>query len=50
MSLAKKIACLRKRNLMSQEELSERLGVSRQAVSKWEASESVPDISNLVRL
>ena len=50
MSLAKKIACLRKRNLMSQEKLSERMGVSRQAVSKWEASESVPDIANLVQL
>lgn len=50
MSLAEKIACLRKKNFLSQEELSERLGVSRQAVSKWEAAESVPDISNLVRL
>ena len=50
MSLAEKIACLRKRNFLSQEELSERLDVSRQAVSKWEAAESVPDIANLVRL
>ena len=50
MSLAEKIACLRKRNSLSQEEFSERLGVSRQAVSKWEAAESVPDIANLVRL
>lgn len=50
MSLAEKIACLRKKNFLSQEELSQRLGVSRQAVSKWEAAESVPDIANLVRL
>lgn len=50
MSLAEKITCLRKRNFLSQEELSERLGVSRQAVSKWEAAESVPDIENLVRI
>lgn len=50
MSLAEKISWLRKRNSLSQEELSERLGVSRQAVSKWEATESVPDIENLVRL
>ena len=47
MSLAEKIAYLRKRNSLSQEELSERLDVSRQAVSKWEAAESVPDIANL---
>ena len=50
MSLAEKIAYLRKRNSLSQEELSERLDVSRQAVSKWEAAESVPDIANLVRI
>lgn len=50
MSLAEKIACLRKRNSLSQEELSQRLSISRQAVSKWEAAESVPDIANLVRL
>lgn len=50
MSLAEKIAYLRKKNSLSQEELSERLDVSRQAVSKWEAAESVPDIANLVRI
>ncbi len=35
---------------MSQEELAEKLFISRQAVSKWESGQSVPDIDNIVRL
>lgn len=31
---------------MTQEELAEKLGVARQTVAKWEAGESVPDLSN----
>lgn len=41
---------LRKRENLSQEELAERINVSRQAISKWERGEAYPDIENLVAL
>lgn len=41
---------LRKKSGFSQEELSERIGVSRQAISKWERGESFPDTENLILL
>lgn len=41
MNLAEKIISLRKQNGWSQEELAERLGISRQAVSKWESGGSL---------
>lgn len=41
---------LRKKNNLSQEELAEKLDVSRQAVSKWERSEASPDTDNLIGL
>lgn len=44
MILADKIMEERKRNGWSQEELAEKLGVSRQAVSKWESAGSSPDL------
>ena len=44
MILADKIINLRKKNGWSQEELAERLGVSRQSVSKYEGAQSVPDL------
>ena len=50
MKLNDKIYYLRKRSGMSQEELAETLGVSRQAVSKWETGESSPDINKLLAL
>lgn len=50
MNLANKIAELRKKNGWSQEELAEKLGVSRQSVSKWESSASVPDINRILEL
>ena len=41
---------LRKKNGLSQEELASKLGLSRQAVSKWERAEASPDTDNLVEL
>ena len=46
----KKIAELRKFNSLSQESLAEKVGVSRQAISKWERGEASPDMENVVSL
>ncbi len=50
MTLSEKILYCRKKAMLSQETLAERLGVSRQAISKWETGESVPEVSNLSAL
>ena len=50
MNLGYKIHQLRKANGMSQEELALQLTISRQAISKWELGESVPDTENVVQL
>ena len=50
MKLADKIVDLRKSKGVSQEELAERLGVSRQAVSRWENGSAMPDAANLLQL
>ncbi len=47
MKLHEKIYSQRKLKGMSQEELAEKLGVSRQAVSKWETGEALPEITKL---
>lgn len=44
MDLGNKIYELRKKNNLSQEQLAEQVGVSRQTISKWELSETAPDI------
>ena len=44
MQLGNSLASARKKNGFSQEEVAERLGVSRQTISKWESSETLPDI------
>ena len=50
LEMANRLVQLRKDQSLSQEELAERLGVSRQAVSKWERGESSPDTDNLIAL
>ncbi|NHM13442.1 helix-turn-helix domain-containing protein [Xiamenia xianingshaonis] len=49
-ALADRLARMRRDQGMSQEELANSLGVSRQAVSKWERGESSPDTGNLIAL
>ena len=50
MILADKIIENRKRNGWSQEELADKLGVSRQSVSKWEGAQAVPDMKKILQL
>ena len=50
MTLGQRISLYRKKLNISQEELGARLGVSRQAVSKWETDLSAPDLNNLIGL
>lgn len=50
MILADKITELRKKNGWSQEELAEMLDVSRQAISKWESAQSMPDINRILKM
>ena len=49
-SIASRLAALRKQRNLSQEELAEKIGVSRQAISKWERAEASPDTDNLILL
>ena len=48
MNIGEKIYSLRKKNNLSQEELANKLNVSRQTVSKWELGESCPDFDKIV--
>ncbi|MCL2621037.1 MAG: helix-turn-helix domain-containing protein [Defluviitaleaceae bacterium] len=50
MKLSEKIQALRKQKGLSQEQLAEMLGVSRQSISKWELDDSTPDIATLVKI
>lgn len=50
MILADKIILLRKKNGWSQEELAEKLNVSRQSISKWEGTQSVPSMDKIIQL
>ena len=50
MTLGQRIQELRKGSGFSQEELGERMGVSRQAISKWEGDQTIPELDNLIAL
>ena len=50
MTIAEKIKQLRKDNNMTQEDLAEKLNVSRQTISKWETDTAVPDAFNIVAI
>ena len=48
MALSEKLYTLRKKSGLSQEQLAEQLSVSRQAISKWESGQSVPESDKLI--
>ncbi len=48
MNIADRIQNLRKSKGISQEELADKMGVSRQAVSKWESEQSMPDLDKVI--
>ena len=50
MILAEKLTRLRKKNGWSQEELADRMEVSRQSVSKWESAQTIPNLEKLLQL
>ena len=50
MNLSDRIQYLRKARGISQEGLAEKLGVSRQAVSKWESEQSMPDLDKIISM
>ena len=50
MILADKILAMRKKNGWSQEELTDKMNVSRQSISKWESAASIPDINKILEL
>lgn len=50
MELSKKVYEMRKAQGLSQEQLAEKLGVSRQSVSKWEAGESMPELERVIEM
>lgn len=50
MTLAEKIILLRKQKGWSQEELAEKMDISRQSVSKWESGTSIPDLDKIIKI
>ncbi|MDO4553649.1 MAG: helix-turn-helix transcriptional regulator [Lachnospiraceae bacterium] len=50
MEISNRLLELRKRNGMSQEKLADALGVSRQAVSKWESGQTTPDLNKITQI
>ena len=50
MNFSEKLLALRKANDLTQEQLAEKLDVSRQSISKWESGQAVPDLEKIVAL
>lgn len=50
MNISDRIKYLRKKKGFSQEELADKVGVSRQAVSKWESEQSTPDLEKIITM
>lgn len=50
MELSERLQFLRKKEDFSQEQLADMLGISRQAVSKWESGQGKPEIDNIIKL
>ncbi len=50
MTFGEKLSTLRKEANLTQKELAQKLGVSRQAITKWEGDNGVPDIDNLLKV
>lgn len=50
MNIADRIQNLRRLKGISQEELADKIGVSRQSISKWESEQSIPDIDKVILL
>lgn len=50
MTFSEKLKSIRKKAGMSQEKLAEKIGVSRQAITKWETDAGIPDIDNMMAL
>ena len=50
MKFNEKLTIHRKKNGLSQEDLADKLGVSRQAISRWELGSTIPDATNLLQL
>ena len=50
MIFSEKLLTLRKAKGITQEQLAEKLDVSRQSISKWESGQSVPELENIVAL
>ncbi|QIB69052.1 helix-turn-helix transcriptional regulator [Aminipila butyrica] len=50
MGMAERLQALRKKANYSQEQVSDMLGISRQAISKWESGQGKPEIDNIIKL
>ncbi len=50
MNFSEKLSTLRKANNLTQEQLAEKLDVSRQSISKWESGQAVPELEKIVAL
>lgn len=50
MNFSEKLVTLRKSNALTQEQLAEKLDVSRQSVSKWESGQAIPELDKIVAL